>query len=222
MLYPNEWNHIVPKGGFDIIFADYVYENLDFSWADKYFDMLKVGGVMIAMSDFHSDYRYRVYMEDKLGATFINDAKWLNEWGNYKKDRLNQCFDSIMIYTNVDKGWKFYPERIQVPKKTANSKGLNKFGKDTKPATAWIDDITLTTVAKERVKKKDGHLLRWQKPQRLYSRIVLPFCDENDWICDPFMGSGSLGLWCKNNDRNYVGIELDKEVFKLAEENING
>ena len=34
------------------------------------------------------------------------------------------------------------------------------------------------------------------------------------------MGSGSLGLWCKNNNRNYAGIENDKEVFELAKKNI--
>ena len=205
---------------YDVVFADYVYENLNFEWASKYFKMLKEGGVMIAMSDYHSDYRYRVYMEDVLGATFINDAKWKNEWGNYKKDRFNQCFDSIMIYTNVESGWKFYPERIQVPKATAKSKGLNRFGKDTKPATAWIDDITLTTVAKERVKKPDGKLIRWQKPLGLYNRIISPFTDENDWIIDAFAGSGSLGKWCRLNGRNYMGIEYDTEVYKLAKNNI--
>jgi DNA modification methylase len=34
------------------------------------------------------------------------------------------------------------------------------------------------------------------------------------------MGSGSLGLWCKNNGMNYVGIENDPEVFELAKKNI--
>lgn len=201
---------------YDLIFSDYVYENTNFEWASKYFKMLKKGGVMIAMSDFHSDYRYRVHMEDVLGATFINDIKWKNEWGNYKKDRFNQCFDSIMIYTNVDSGWKFYPDRIQVPKATAKSKGLNKFGKDTKPATAWIDDIVLTTVANERVKKEDGKLIKWQKPLRLMDRIISPFTDVDDWVLDNFMGSGTLAEWCKINNRNYVGIEFDKEPYKLA------
>ena len=125
-----------------------------------------------------------------------------------------------MIYTNIEAGWKFYPEKIQVPKATAKSKGLNRFGKDTKPATAWIDDITLTTVARERVKKPDGKLIRWQKPLGLYSRIISPFTDENDWVIDAFAGSGSLGKWCRLNGRNYIGIEYDKEVYKLAKNNI--
>lgn len=202
----------------DLIFCDFVYEDLDFSWAEKYYKFLKPNSVIISMTDFHSNHRYRTFMEDKLGAIFINELVWKNEWGNYKKDRFNQCYDSIIIYSN-GKHWKFYPNKIQVPKVT-NSKGLNPSGRITKPATCWIDDITLTTVAKERVKKKDGHLIKWQKPMRLYSRVISPFVNKGDYILDPFMGSGSLGRWCMENEFNYVGIENDKEIFKLAEKNI--
>jgi DNA modification methylase len=93
---------------------------------------------------------------------------------------------------------------------------LNPSGRTTKNATAWIDDICLTTTAKERVKKSDGHLVRWQKPVRLFDRVVAPFTDEGDDVLDNFMGSGSLGEWCIKNNRNYTGIEYDKEVFGLA------
>ena len=204
---------------FDLIFCDYVYENQDFNWVIKYYRYLKEKGIFQAMADFHSDYRFRTVMEDILNSNFINDLKWKAEWGNHPKDRFHQCFDSILVYSNVKKGWKFYSDRIQVAKATAKT-NLNPSGRMTKTATAWIDDIVLTTTATERVKKEDGHLVRWQKPQRLYDRIILPFTNEGDWILDPFAGSGSLGLWCKNNNRNYVGIEYDKEVFELAKKNI--
>lgn len=204
---------------FDLIFADYVYENTNFDWARNFWQLLKPNGIFIAMADYHSNHRYRVFVEDEMGGILVNDAVWLNEWGNFKKDRMSQCFDNVMIYSNSTK-WKFYPEKIQVPKKTV-SKGLNPSGRTTKTATAWIDDCTLTTTSKERVKKDDGHLIRWQKPQSLYDRIISPFVDAGDWICDPFMGSGSLGLWCKRNNMNYVGIESDPEVYTYAEKNIN-
>ena len=204
---------------FNLIYSDYIYENLNFTWVHRYYRMLISSGIFISQTDWHSDYRLRAYMEDELNATFINDLKYKCEWGNHPKDRFHQCYDSILIYSNIKKGWKFYSDRIQVAKATAKT-NLNPSGRMTKTATAWIDDIVLTTTAKERVKKEDGHLVKWQKPQRLYNRIILPFTDEGDWILDPFAGSGSLGLWCKNNNRNYIGIENDKEVFKLAKKNI--
>ncbi len=61
------------------------------------------------------------------------------------------------------------------------------------------------------------HLVRWQKPVRLFDRIIAPFTDEYDMVLDPFAGVGSLGEWCFKNNRNYVGIEYDKEIFDLAE-----
>lgn len=204
-----------------LIYADFVYENLDFTWFRMYQEFLVKNGIFIIQTDWHSDYLVRLFVGNNYpNFTFVNHLVWKNEWGNHPKNKFHQCYDSILIYCNGT-DWRFYSERIQVPKVTKN-KGLNPSGRETKTATAWIDDICLTTTAKERVKKDDGHLIRWQKPQKLYDRIIAPFTDEGDLILDPFAGSGSLGLWCKNNNRNYIGIEIDPEVYRLAERNING
>ena len=34
------------------------------------------------------------------------------------------------------------------------------------------------------------------------------------------MGSGSTGVACQNTNRNFIGIELDKEYFEIAEERL--
>ena len=57
---------------FDIIFADYIYENLDFSWTEKFWNNLKPNGTFIAMTDFHSSHYYRVHMEEIVKAKFVN------------------------------------------------------------------------------------------------------------------------------------------------------
>lgn len=44
---------------------------------------------------------------------------------------------------------------------------------------------------------------------------------EKDWILDPFMGSGSTGEWCIKNNRNFVGIEIDTEVFEIAKQRLS-
>lgn len=207
---------------YDIIYCDFIYTNMDFSWVDKFWHMLKPNGVMIQQTDYHSVAELKVYTKEMPNANFINWITWKNEFGNFKKDRFRQCHDDVLIFCNGD-GWVWHPEKIQVPKATAKSKGLNKSGRETKLATSVITDICLTTIAKERVKKSDGHNIRWQKPSALFSRILEPFLDESHCdILDPFMGSGALGKWAKERNYNYWGIEYDKEVYNYASQNIFG
>ena len=35
------------------------------------------------------------------------------------------------------------------------------------------------------------------------------------------MGSGTTGVACKNLNRNFIGIELDKDYFEIAKKRIN-
>ncbi|OQB69561.1 MAG: DNA methylase [Spirochaetes bacterium ADurb.Bin133] len=41
-----------------------------------------------------------------------------------------------------------------------------------------------------------------------------------DYALDPFLGSGTTLLWCKQNNFKGVGFEINKEYFELAKENI--
>ena len=43
---------------------------------------------------------------------------------------------------------------------------------------------------------------------------------NNDIIPDPFMGSGTTGIACVNNNHNFIGIELDKQYFDIAKDRI--
>ena len=208
-------------GEANYIYCDPIYEDLDYAkWIGKYWEYLAPSSIFCIQTDYHTCPDIWNFMKHTMGANLVSHSVWKNEWGNYAKNYPHQSFDDILIFSN-GKDWKYYPERVQIFKATAKTK-LNPSERMTKPATAWIDDICLTTTSKERVKKEDGHLVRWQKPLALYNRIVAPFTDENDLVLDPFCGSGSLGLWCKRNFRDYVGIENEPQVFALAQKNIVG
>ena len=40
-------------------------------------------------------------------------------------------------------------------------------------------------------------------------------------VVDLTMGSGSTGVACKNTNRNFIGIEMNEEYFKIAKQRIN-
>lgn len=59
-----------------------------------------------------------------------------------------------------------------------------------------------------------------QKPLKLCEYLIKSFSNENDLILDNCMGSNTTGLACKNLNRKYIGIELDKEYFDIAKERL--
>jgi modification methylase len=204
----------------NLIYADYIYESLNFEWAAKYWEYLENGGIMIGQTDYHSAAEFKVFMNSLPNANFVNWLCWKNEFGNFRKDRFRQCHDDIIIFSN-GKDFCFDPEKVQIPKATANSKGLNPSGRTTKIATSVITDICLTTVSNERIKKEDGHLVRWQKPKALLRRIFSPFVVGGDLIIDPFMGVGTSGEVAYELNCDYYGIENDIVPYQLAKQRLD-
>lgn len=58
------------------------------------------------------------------------------------------------------------------------------------------------------------------KPVPLMEELVTASSNEGDVILDFCMGSGTTGIACVNTNREFIGIELDKEYFDRAKERI--
>ncbi|MFM9597585.1 DNA methyltransferase, partial [Streptomyces scabiei] len=43
-----------------------------------------------------------------------------------------------------------------------------------------------------------------------------------DYVLDPFFGSGTVGVVCREESRNYLGIELNPEYISIAVDRLNG
>ena len=59
-----------------------------------------------------------------------------------------------------------------------------------------------------------------QKPIKLLEYLIKTYTKENETVLDFTMGSGSTGVACKNTNRDFIGIELDEEYFKIASQRI--
>ena len=59
-----------------------------------------------------------------------------------------------------------------------------------------------------------------QKPVALLEYLIKTYTNENDTVLDFTMGSGSTGVACKNLNRNFIGIEMDKNYFDIAKNRI--
>jgi len=60
------------------------------------------------------------------------------------------------------------------------------------------------------------------KDLKVIEYLVQVLSNEGDSVLDCFMGSGTTGVACRNLNRNFMGIEISEEYFKVAKDRIDG
>lgn len=90
---------------------------------------------------------------------------------------------------------------------------FNEKGKN--PGNVWGDIKQLTYKSKELLDR--NFLNTIQKPIKLIERIVKASSSEGDLVLDPFMGTGTTALVCKNLKRNFIGFEIDSKLITVCE-----
>lgn len=60
-----------------------------------------------------------------------------------------------------------------------------------------------------------------QKPVALCEWLIRTYTNKGETVLDFTMGSGTTGVACANTRRNFIGIEINQDYFRLAEKRIN-
>ncbi len=81
-----------------------------------------------------------------------------------------------------------------------------------------IHDFIESSITPKGEKKFGTHPT--QKPESIIQHFVTILSNENDLICDPFMGSGTTGFVSVSNKRSFIGIELSKKYFDVSVDRI--
>lgn len=61
-----------------------------------------------------------------------------------------------------------------------------------------------------------------QKPYRLITEIIKDYSKENDLILDAFSGSGTVCCSAKDNNRRFIGFEINEKFYKKSIDRLNG
>lgn len=77
-----------------------------------------------------------------------------------------------------------------------------------------LHDFIETGVAANGERKFGKHPT--QKPVQLMEFFVKVLTNEGETVLDPFMGSGSVGVAAKRNNRNFIGVEINENYFQIA------
>ena len=199
--------------------------------ANKLYSILNDGGVLIwncndrtkdgseSLTSFKT-----VIMFTENGFKLNDTMIWekTNPMPQVKQPRYNQVFEYMFVLSK-GKPKTFNP--IMVDCKTANlnykstckqiSKGKQRIKKELIINKQKVDsNIWKMAIAQN----KTEHTAVF--PLELPTRHIKSWSNENDIVLDPFMGSGTTGVACKNLNRKFIGIELDDKYFEIAKERI--
>ena len=81
-----------------------------------------------------------------------------------------------------------------------------------------MKDVWTGSLIKKSEKQFGNHPA--QKPEYLLERIILSSTNEKDLVLDPFVGSGTTGVVCIKNNRNFIGIDNCEEYLSLAQKRL--
>ncbi|MGM7414753.1 DNA methyltransferase [Lactococcus lactis] len=70
------------------------------------------------------------------------------------------------------------------------------------------------------VSGKEKTIHSTQKPIALFNELILRHSNENEVVLDPFIGSGTTAVSSMSTHRNFIGFELNKEYFEIAQNRI--
>jgi len=115
----------------------------------------------------------------------------------------------------------YYP--IKTPQKKRTGKIYSK--SETSPIA--YDDGKLKTYTEKNPQsilefyKRDGKSLHpTQKPVALMEYLIKTYTNEGETVLDFTMGSGTTGVACRNLNRKFIGVEMDKDYFDIAKKRI--
>ena len=83
------------------------------------------------------------------------------------------------------------------------------------------EDARTIYTSKINVKDKQLYSHPTIKPLDFIRKIIRNSSKENDVVLDCFLGSGTTAIGCILENRNYIGFEINKKYFDIAQERIN-
>ncbi len=181
-------------------------------------------------------FRFAIEMQNR-GWTARNVIIWQkpNATPSSAKDRFNADFEYLFFFS---KNKKYYFKQQLEPlkqstiarcktgcglNKGANYQGLNKTNFECLQKRMLDGTIKGRNVRSvwniATASYKGAHFATY--PKKLIEIPIKVGCPEGGIVLDPFIGSGTTAVVAQNLNRNWLGIELNPEYAKLANERIN-
>jgi len=164
---------------------------------------------------------------EKMDLTDDEKNILIDEYKDFKTPQIRSCFEPICV------AMKPIGKLTYIQNELKFNTGLldfsQKVGKDNDRVPANI----MTTeeynesydknflISKPNKKEKGEYNIHITvKPLALIEHLTKLFSKKGSLVVDPFLGSGTTAIACKNTERKCIGIELNEEYYKICLERI--
>jgi len=194
------------SGGFE---NDTIFHN---EWMSACRRVLKPEGTIWISGTYHSIYQCG-YLLQKNSFHLLNDIAWFKPNASPNLScRFFTASHETLIWARKDKNAKHTFNYEEMKNGIFPEDKLKK--ENTQMRSVWS-----IPTPKAGEKEKGKHPT--QKPLDLLKRVVLASTKESDIVLDPFCGSGTTGVACKElGNRFFIGIEIEEKYCGLAKERL--
>ena len=225
----------IPDNSIDCIICDLPYNITKLSWDilipfdklwEQYNRIIKPTGNIVLFSSGMFTYkliesniknfRYKLIWKKNV-PTGMGSAKY----------RPMKYYEEICVFGNSKATYNpIMKERVGIGKGCynydhycgdSNHLQFNKQKKRYDPDFVQPSDVLEFNV----VPNRNGKLHPTQKPVELVEYLIKTYSNEGDIVLDNCMGSGTTAIAAINTNRNFIGFELDKNYFGIANERIS-
>lgn len=188
------------------------------SVVDAIIPTLKLQATIYVCSDWRTSTMVFPILERKFHVR--NRITWEREKGRGAKSNWKNNTEDIWFCTN-SKDYSFNVNAVKIKRKVIAPYRVNGKPKDwveegnnkyrlTHPSNIWTD----ITVPFWSMAENTNHPA--QKPEKLIARLVLASSQDNDFVFDPFLGSGTTATVCEKLGRQWLGIDINEEYLCWA------
>lgn len=203
------------------------------SWTDTLYQLLKPASSVFIFAGRRFAHRAICAFEDS-GFIFKDMIAWNKEKAPHRAQHISKVFERRGDTVNAEKweGWKvgnlrpifepilWFMKPYKIGGTIADNIIENEVG-------AYNEKIILDSFSQLpnnlinfHSLKSDTGLHPTQKPIELMKYLIQLVSIEGQTILDPFAGSGTTLLACKELKRNFIGIEQNKDYYEIAKQRL--
>ena len=147
----------------------------------------------------------------------------INKYKDFKTPQIRSCFEPICVAMkpigkltfiknelNFNTGLLDFSQKVginndRVPANIITTEEYNEI---------YDKNFMVSKPTKKEKGQDNTHIT--VKPVSLMEHLIKLFSKEGSLVVDPFLGSGTTALACKNTNRKCIGIEINAEYYEIS------